>query len=425
MRMNPLRLLFSRKLGPAFVAMGLSAFNDNYYRNAFAILLTYRLAGTLTFPLSVLINIATASFIVPYFFFSGIAGAIADTIAKHRLVRILKCAELALILCAALALMANHVTGMMIILVLLGTQAAFMGPVKYAILPELLRDDELLTGTGLLEGGTFIFILLGTSLGGLLILHPHGIAIVSASMALMSVIGVLAALAIPHTNAALVHVPIPRNPFSGLWNMIRVAFTDRALSLPILGISWFWSIGAVYLTQMPIFTKEILGGNEQVSTAFYAIFSVGVAAGSVICSSLSCHIRPNRLAILSLALLCLSTLDLWWVGHHTIAAAPLMNLAQYLQHFSDIRIAADLFMMAVGGGLFIIPLYTQLQTRSAPELRARTIASNNVMNAIFIAASSLGSAAFYAAGLQVLDVLLFFSLANLPIIALMLRRSRR
>jgi MFS family permease len=405
--------------------MGLGAFNDNYYRNAFAILLTYQLANTLTMPLSVLINIATASFIIPYFFFSGIAGVIADNVAKHRLVRILKCAELALIGCAAIALISHHVSGMMIILVLLGTQAAFMGPVKYAILPELLRDDELLTGTGLLEGSTFVFILLGTSLGGLLILHTHGIAIVSASMLLMSVIGVIAAWAIPETKAALVRIPVPRNPITGLWSMIRVAFADRALSIPILGISWFWAIGAVFLTQMPLFTKEVLGGNEEVSTAFYAIFSVGVAVGSVMCSSISRHLSAHPLAILSLTLLCLFALDLCWIGYHATAAVPLMNLNEYLGSFSNIRIAVDLFMIAVCGGLFTVPLYLQLQTHSAPELRARTIASNNVMNAIFIATSSLVSAGLYAVGLNVMDVLLVFSLASLPLIAFMVRRASK
>ena len=425
MRMtNPLRLLFSRRLGPAFTAMGLGAFNDNYYRNAFMILLTYQMASTLTIPLSILINIATASFIVPYFLFSGLAGTLADNIAKHRLVRILKFTELALVACATAALFAHAIIGMMVILVLLGTQAAFMGPVKYAILPELLREEELLTGTGLIEGGTFIFILLGTSLGGLLILREHGIAIGSASMMLMSIIGLAAAWAIPKTYPALVRLPIPVNIFSGLWHMIRLIFADRLLLVPILGISWFWSFGAVYLTQMPIFTKEIIGGNEQVSTGYYALFSIGVAAGSVLCSSAARHFTARQLALLSLSGICLFSLDLCWVGYHTTPASPLIGLRAYIHTFDNIRVAIDLFLMAVCGGLFTIPLYTHLQTHSAQTLRARAIASNNVMNAIFIASTSLASAAFYAAGLHVMEVLLVFGLINLPIIGLLLHRRR-
>lgn len=417
--MQFLRLLFSRRFGPIFTAMGLGAFNDNYYKNAFVILVTYRLAEQSHMQVGTLVSIGTASFIVPFFLFSGMAGILADKFSKSQLARILKLTELGLVCCAILALFDQHIPGMMVILCLLGLQAAFFGPVKYAILPELLREDELLRGNGLVEAGTFIFILLGTTLGGLLILHTYGIPLVAFSMLGVSLLGVIAAWYIPRTAPANAVLHLPRNPIGGLWNMVRITFVEREMLIPIIGISWFWAIGATYLTQMPIYARQILSGDEEVSTAFFALFSIGVAIGSVLCAGFAKKIPARILAPLSLLGVCVFGLDVTWIGYHNtpyMEGMPLLNLVAFLQSPLHWRIAADLFLMAACGGIFTIPLYTRLQLAAGKEKCARAIASNNVVNSIFIAGGSLTAAVAYKLGFGVLDILLFFGLTNIPMI---------
>jgi acyl-[acyl-carrier-protein]-phospholipid O-acyltransferase/long-chain-fatty-acid--[acyl-carrier-protein] ligase len=423
--MSLFQLLKSRRYGPIFTCIALGAFNDNYYKNALIILTTYSLATKIGVDAGVLISIASASFILPFFLFSGLAGEIADHMPKHRLVRILKSTELILVTLASIALMYQHAWGLMIILFLLGMQSAFFGPAKYAILPELLFKDEILLGNGMIEAGTFLCILLGTLLGGLLVLRPHGIELVAATLMLASALGLLAAWRVPVTHVMKKEVKLNYNVLQSTWQMVRQALTSHTLMVPIMGISWFWAIGAIYLTQLPIFTKEVLGANERVVTLFNGLVTVGIALGSFACPYIMQRLHARNLSPLALTGVFLFGLDLCWVGYHTElpTAEALVGLLAYLRaSFDHVRLALDLFLMAFCGGIFIVPLYTQLQTQSAEHERARTIASNNVMNALLIASASLLAAAFFALHFTVLHVLLIFALLNIPMI-LLLRHS--
>lgn len=425
--MSSIALLTSHRFRGIFACIALGAFNDNFYKNALIILTTYSLAAKLVMDAGMLISLASACFILPFFLFSGIAGELADQMEKHRLVRMLKVTELLLVLVAILALFYEHAWGLMVILFLLGMQAAFFGPTKYAILPELLERDELLLGNGIVESGTFCSILLGTLLGGLLILQPGGIAMVSAILLVASVLGLFAAWRVPATPAMHAHARVHLNFLGSTWRMVRIAFSRPGLVAPILGISWFWAIGATYLTQLPIFTKDVLGANQMVVTLFNGLFTVGIAAGSFACPFIRARFRSRHLSPLALVGIFLFGLDVCWIG--LTAKSPtqdaLTGLLPYLTaSFDHVRIAVDLFLLAFCGGVFIVPLYTALQTQSAEAERARTIASNNVINSLFVAVGSIIATLMFAQHFTVMDVLLLFTLLNLPVIGLLLRQTR-
>ncbi len=420
-------LLFGRRFGAIFACVTLSAFNDNYYKNALVILLTYQLADKMGIDTAVMISMAAAFFILPFFLFSGLAGELADKMPKHRLARILKVTEVVLMVAAAFALMVQWIYALLAILFFIGMQAAFFGPMKYAILPQLLKREELLVGNGLIEGGTFIAILLGTLVGGALILQPNGVYIVSVTLVLFSIIGAYAAWFIPETDVAHPEIRLNFNIFSSTFRMVRHAFSNAELSVAIIGISWFWAIGTTYLTQLPVFTKDVIGGNEMVVTLFNGIFTVGVALGSFLCPFIAKFFEARRISQWALAGVFLFGLDLCWMGYHfgVSNTESLIGVVSFLgASFSHVRITVDFLLMAFSGGVFIVPLYTQLQTSSEPIERARTIASNNVINALFIASASAIASVLYTQGFSVLHVLLMFTLLNIPMIYLLRRMVR-
>ena len=423
--MTSLKLLLSRRFGPMFTCMALGAFNDNFYKNALIIITTYSLAKQMGMEVGILLNIAGAAFILPFFLFSGIAGEMSDRVAKHQLVRILKITELLLVFVASIALLVQHSWSMLITLFLLGVQAAVFGPVKYSILPELVTKDELLHGNAIIEGGTFLSILSGTLIGGLLILRPNGPAIVAMVMLSASVLGVWAAWRVPTTHVKSSNLRINYNIFSSTWRMVRHAFENPGLIFPILGISWFWAIGATYLTQLPVFTKEIIGADEKVVTLFNGVFTVGIALGSFYCPLVIKWLgeRAKHLSVIALIGVFAFGVDVCFIGHHVAppdADDALLGVVGYLTASpSHIRLAIDLFLLAFCGGMFIVPLYTQMQMMSDEHERARTIASNNVMNALFIATAFALAAFLFWLEFNVLQVLFIFALLNLPIIGIL------
>lgn len=409
-----------------FACMALGAFNDNYFKNALIILITYQLSQQLALDAATLISLASALFILPFFLCSGVAGALADRYAKARMVRWLKFTELLLFIAAAFVLIGESVNGMMLVLFLLGVQAAFFGPVKYAILPELVAREQLLAANGLVEAGTFLSILMGTILGGLVILMPQGAWWVGGSMVAMGALGLWFAARIPQTLAAEVSSPMRWNILSTTFAMLRHAFHTPMLARAIIGISWFWAIGATYLTQIPVFTKEVIGGDQTMVVVFLASFSVGIALGSLLCQRLLKGEATLRLAPFALLAMCVFGIDLWWISaQFTEPTDEFASLRSLLTHHTIpiLRVLADFFLLSVAGGVLIVPLYTRLQLASEAAERGRTIASNNVMNALAITLASLAAAAAYALGAEVREVLLAAALMNLPIMLLYRDRS--
>lgn len=393
------------------------AFNDNYFKNALIILITYRLADTEHVSAETLISLASALFILPFFLFSGIAGNLADHTPKHTMVRWLKVSELALCVLAVPALLIGHIWSLMALLTLLGGQAAFMGPVKYAILPALLHRDEMISGNGLTEAGTFLSILFGTMLGGLLILHDSGPFVVGLSMVGIGVLGLWASKRIPPLENLYPDVRINLNIWRTTRDMLRVAASKSRILCAILGISWFWAVGTTYLTQLPAFAKEVLGANEHVVTLFFALFSIGIGVGSLLCNRLLKGEVKMGYVPWALGGVALFGLDIWFVGHgYPAHSEGLIGLSEFLTVFANWRLVIDLSLMAVCGGIFIVPLYTLLQVESDPSQRARVIASNNVVNALIIASVSVGASIAYGMGLTVRDVFFAAWVLNLPVI---------
>lgn len=419
------RLLADRRFAPMFLCTCLSAFNDNYYKNALTILITYQLSQSLHSNPASIISLAAALFILPFFLFSGIAGRVADRYAKHTLVRISKITEVLLFTCATIALIHAHITALLIVLALLGTQATFFGPVKYAILPSLLKENELIAGNGMTEAGTFVTILLGTMLGGLLILQPQGAYIVGVSMIAISVLGLIASYFVPHTNTANASVALSFNPFITMIEMLKLSFANKTVWFAIIGISWFWAVGATYLTQLPVFTKNVIGGNEQIVTLFMATFSVGVGLGSLACNRMMHGKISLKYAPWALLGITCTGLDIWFATANVHqATGQLIGLKDYLNDWQDFRLVIDLAILSICGGVFIVPLYTLLQTRGEESMRARAIAGNNVMNAFFISVVSLAAAGAYSQGFDVRDVFFVTALLGFPASYWVLRKTR-
>ena len=403
--------------------MALGAFNDNFYKNTLIILTTYSLAAKMGYEANTLLSAAQFVFILPFFLCSGLAGEIADRVPKHQLVRILKVTEFVLVVAASVALVFQNSWTLVTVLFLLGIQAAVFGPVKYSILPELVTPEELLQGNAIVESGTFLSILSGTVIGGLIILRPHGPETVAMMMLVAAALGLWAAWRVPLTYVKSSELKINYNVLSSTWRMVRHAFENPGLIFPILGISWFWAIGATYLIQLPVFTKEIIGADERVVTLFNGVFTVGIALGSFYCPFVIKYLgsRARHLSAIALTGVFVFGLDVCFIGHHVAATVQdddeLLGIVAYLTASpSHIRLAVDLFLLAFCGGMFIVPLYTQMQRISAEHERARTIASNNVMNALFIAVASGITAALSAMGFSVLNILFVFALLNLPVI---------
>jgi acyl-[acyl-carrier-protein]-phospholipid O-acyltransferase / long-chain-fatty-acid--[acyl-carrier-protein] ligase len=410
-----LHLLKSRRLLPLFVTQFLGAVNDNLLKVALVTLVTYEaIADERTSKAAVIT--ATAIFIIPYVLFSATAGQLADKYEKTRLIRFVKLWEIGVVILAAIGFVLGgnlFVYFELAVLFLLGVQATFFGPVKYGILPDLLATDELMGGNALIEAGTFLAILLGTIAGGSLIVAPHGRAIVLAALLAIALGGFTASLFIPRTRRAAPELRFNPRFWSETWAIIRFAWERRDLRLTILAISWFWAVGAVFLSQFPLYAKDTLGADANVETLFLAMFSVGIGAGAVLCGRLLRGEVSARLAPLGAVGMTLFTLDLYGVsGRVGASGGELMGVIAFLSHPVSWRLNVDLFMIALSGGLFSVPLYALLQARSEESHRSRVVAANNVLNAVFIAVASGINLALLRLGVTVTQVFLIVGILN-------------
>ena len=408
-------LLSKKRFAPLFITQALGAFNDNAFKQAMVILITFALAGKQDLNAGVWINLAAGLFILPFFLFSAFAGQIADRFDKAMLAQRIKLAEIGIMVMGAIGFVLESPTWLLFVLFLMGTQSAFFGPIKYGILPQHLKDSELVGGNALIESGTLVAILLGTLFGGLLITADGGPLIVSVSVLGLATVGWLASRQIPSAAPSAPDLKLNPNIFAATFRMIRSAAGQRNLFLCILGLSWFWLIGAVFLTQLPIYTKDYLGADETVSNFFIAIFTVGVAAGALLNNKL---LRGDITArYVPLAGLGMSAFGIDFAlvsGFKTApAGAALSGFVAFLGSASSWRIVLDLFAMSVCAGLFSVPLYALIQHLSAPEEVSRNIAANNIVNAAFMAASALIVAVLLGQGWSVPAVLLSVAVVNL------------
>ncbi|MDM8541875.1 MFS transporter [Desulfococcaceae bacterium HSG9] len=386
---NQFALLAKKRFGPFFHTQFLGAFNDNLYKNALILLIAFQ--TTAAIRSDILINLAAGLFILPFFLFSATAGQIADKFEKSRLIRIIKLMEIVIMICAALALWFENAFFLMLLLFFMGSQSTFFGPVKYSIIPQHLTEAEIIGGNALVEMGTFVAILLGTMAAGILIQFSDGIIYTAIIVIVIAVAGWLCSRGIPVAAPASPNLSIDWNLFTQTFKMIGFARKEYSVFLSIMGISWFWFLGASYLTQIPNFTKQVLHGSESVVTLLLTMFSVGIGAGSLLCERLSGRKVEYGLVPIGSIGLSLFGLDLA-LAYQAPPSETLLGVLAFLKTSGSIRITVDFLMVGLFGGLYIVPLYALIQLRSEAAERSRVIAANNILNALFMTAAALTGA---------------------------------
>ncbi|MDH4654395.1 MULTISPECIES: MFS transporter [unclassified Pseudomonas] len=408
-------LLGTRRFLPFFVTQLLGAFNDNIFKQSLILAILYKLA--ISGDKSVFTNLCALLFILPFFLFSALGGQFGEKFAKDALIRAIKLAEVAIMAVGALGFFFDSLPLLFLALFAMGTHSALFGPVKYSILPQVLREDELVGGNALVEMGTFLAILAGTISAGLMMSVERYEPIVACAIVLTASLGYLASRGIPRAAAALPGLALDWNIFRQSWQIMRLGLGQRpSVSRSLVGNSWFWFLGAVYLTQIPAYSKELLHGDESVVTLILTVFSVGIALGSMLCERLSGGKVEIGLVPFGSIGLTLFGLLLWWhSGEFPQGATPHDWLA-LLGHGQSWLILADILGIGLFGGFYIVPLYALIQSRTAENERARVIAANNILNALFMVVSAIASILFLSvAGLSIPELFLVVSLMNIAV----------
>jgi 1-acyl-sn-glycerol-3-phosphate acyltransferase len=409
------RLLTERRFGPFFGVQFLGAFNDNVFKQALVILLAYQTASYSAMSSDTLQNLAQALFVLPFFLFSATAGQLADKYEKSRLITITVAIELAVMALGAVGLLMQNLVLLLAALFLGGVQSALFGPVKYAILPQHLKETEIVGGNGLVEMGTSVAILVGMVYGGWMVTQPDwGIAGVAVSAMAISAAGIVLSRFIPRSPAPEPGLRINWNPVTETWRNLKFTSQNRTVWLSILGISWFWFYGAMFITQFPNLSKNVLAASEHVVTLLLIVFSIGIGVGSLLCERLSGRKVEIGLVPFGSIGLTLFAVDLWWAASSHVPHGP-QELLQFARDASHWRMLCDLFLIGMFGGFYIVPLYALIQTRSDPAHRSRIIAGNNILNAVFMVAAAALAIGLFTAGLTIPQLILVTALLNAAI----------
>ena len=405
-------LLRQRRFAPFFATQALGAFNDNVFRNALVILITFRIVGLQQADIDFYVNLAAGLFILPFFLFSAMAGQWAEKHEKSRSIRQIKALEIAIMVIAAVALWLGSLPMLLAVLFLSGLQSALFGPVKYSILPQALRPEELVGGNALIEASTFLAILLGTLAGGWLMTGlPHGEIAVGIAIVALAVLGWLSARAIPSAAATDPTLSINWNPLTGTSRSLGHLRGHRAVLNSVLGISWFWFFGSVILAQLPSYTKTFLGGEETVAPLVLMLFAAGIGIGSLLCEKLSR--RTVEIGLVPLGALGLTVFagDLW-LARPEAAVVTGLDWRAFLAGDGNLRLCIDLFLIGVSGGFFIVPLYALVQQRAPREKLSRIMAANNIINAMFMVAAAILAIVLLGAGFNIPELFLATALLN-------------
>ncbi len=408
---NQFALLRQRRFAPFFWTQFSGAANDNLFKFAFTVMVTYQLHVAWLQP-SLAGLVIGALFILPFLLFSATAGQLTDKYNKTRMIRFVKNLEIAIMLVAAGGFVLGSVPVLLLCTFLMGVHSTLFGPVKFAYLPQVLSERELTGGNGMVEMGTFVAILLGNVAGGLLVALPGiGHTTVALACVLLALAGRGVAQFIPSAPATDPGLKVNWNPFTETWRNLQLARSNTVVFRSLLGISWMWFFGAVFLSQFPSFAKEVLHGNEQVASLLLVVFSIGIGTGSLLCEVLSRRHVEIGLVPLGAIGMSVFSIDLYFAARG-LPASEVMGLAAFLSQPAHWRVMADLALLSLCAGLYSVPMYALIQLRSAPTHRARIIAANNILNALFMVASALVAGALLAAGFTVPQVFLFTAIAN-------------
>lgn len=411
-------LLKARRFAPFFWTQFLGALNDNVFKVGFSALVTYETARFSGVDSKTAAFLITAIFIAPFVLFSATSGQIADKYDKAALTRFVKTFEIGVMLVGAAGFLLHHAPLLYLCTFLIGVHSTVFGPVKYAYLPQHLDKHELVGGNGLVQMGTFVAILIGTIVGGAAAAFSGaGSAILACVCVAVAFVGRAASSFVPPSPAAQPGLRINWNPFSETWRNLALARGNRTVFLSLLGISWLWFVGATFLTSFFNFAKDVLSGNPDVVTVLLATFSLGIGTGSLLCERLSKRRVEVGLVPLGSIGMSLFAIDLYFASHALPPAGHLLGVGEFLGKLAHWRILADLFLLAMFGGFYSVPLYALIQSRSQPTHRARIIAANNILNAFFMIVSSLMAIALTSAGVSIPGIFLTTALLNVVVAA--------
>jgi MFS family permease len=410
-----LSLLNKRRFLPLFVTQYLNAFNDNFFKMAMVVLITYTIIQGGEAEEAYYNAWAGAIFILPFFILSAVSGQLADSIDKTRVIRWVKTAEIGIMIVGAAGIWLHNIPMMFLALFSMGVHSTFFGPIKYGILPQHLGDEEVLGGTGLVEAGTYIAILTGAIVGGILPPEVSAVGVI-----VVALIGRVTAQFVPPAppEADAPSSKLDWNILRSSWRLVRDTMHVPRLFLAIIAISFFWAIGAVLAAQFPPMVKSGLGGDQTVATLFTAIFSVGVAIGSILINRILKGKVSAAWSPISVIAMGLFVLLLWWCVKGWVPVpgtlgegGTLLNYRQFLSIGQGDMILAALLGIAIAGGMFVVPLYAFLTTTVEKSQTARTIAANNIVNSGAMVIGTLIYGALAAAGVSIADTLFLIAAA--------------
>ena len=410
-------LLRQRRFAPFFWTQFCGAANDNIFKVGFTSLVTYQTALFQGVDAKTAAFVISAIFILPFVLFSATSGQLSDKFDKSRVMRFVKSLEIGIMLVGGAGFLLHDVWLLYAGTFLMGVHSTLFGPVKYAYLPQQLNERELVGGNGMIEMGTFVAILVGTIVGGELAdLGVRGPAVVAAVCLGVAVVGRVVVSFVPAAPSEQPDLEINWNPFTETWRNLKLAKQNRAVFLSLLGISWLWFFGATFLTSFFNFAKDVLGGDPQVVTLLLATFSIGIGTGSLLCEKLSRGKVEIGLVPFGSIGMTVFAIDLWFASHALRPGPDLIGIVAFVSESTD-RVAhwhvmVDLFLLALFGGLYSVPLYAMIQSRSAPSHRARIIAANNILNSLFMIVSSLMAIALFSFGVTIPQLFLVVGLLN-------------
>jgi len=408
---NQFALLGQRRFGPFFWTQFCGAANDNLFKFAFTVMVTYQLSVS-WLPVSLAGLVIGALFILPFLLFSATSGQLADKYDHATLMRGVKNLEIGIMALAAVGFLAEQVGVLLLCTFLMGLHSTIFGPAKYSYLPHVLDDHELTGGNGMVEMGTFVAILLGNVAGGLLVAMPEvGHVSVAVACVVLALVGRWASGGIPAQSADKPKMRINWNPVSETLHNLRLAWANRSVFITLLGISWMWFFGAIFLSQFPSFAKEVLHGDAQVASLLLVLFSLGIGGGSLWCEALSRGRVEIGLSPLGALGMTLFAVDLY-VASRNLPASELMGITAFIGINAHWRVMADLLLLSLFAGIYSVPMYALIQQQSHTDECARIIAANNIINALFMIASALIAGAMLSAGITIPEVLLWTGLAN-------------
>lgn len=409
-------LLTQRRFLPYFITQFFGAFNDNIFKNVLLLLVAFAGSGALPISSDLFINLAAGLFILPFFLFSASAGVLADKYEKSWFIRRVKLLEIAIMCIGAIGFITESYSVLLLILFLMGTQSAFFGPVKYALLPQQLKSNELVPGNALVETGTFLAILLGTLGAGMIASADNARHIAAAAVILFALCGYWASRSIPEAPASAPELTFRWRPISQTRHTLAIARNDRIIFQSMMAISWFWFLGAAYLTQFPNFTKVFLNGTESSVSFLLALFSVGIALGSLACDKLSNH-------RIDVGIVPLGSFGISIFGY--LMATSIPDELPIFSQFSEFAayqplwpLFAYLLLLGASGGVFIVPLYALMQQRAKETERAQVIAALNIYNSLFMVCSAiLGIICLTLLDLSIPHLFVLLSVMNLLLAA--------